>query len=390
MSVGILKRLLSIVNVVAVLAIAATAYGFVSHRSEMKSAWNPPDFVVPPRTRNNRAIIIDNTAIQLGSFPKPVEVTSTGDTKKKEVKLKAEIDKLGVIKFAIVAYPPYAGSKPALGFEYNDPPIPDGKNQKIYVITLGEALITRPHSDPELRAWGDRENVRFEFVGCKPDPENEGWTLFEFDIDCDGKDIQTARWKGETKSVELPAAKYIREEVKSNKIFRTGNRKPKPAEPNAGNKPGTTSIPDVKPVRPIRITEVSGPIFQSENGALATTDAGVAYLRDNYNKVLKETQTSPYSDRSGRIHGLKIRRIAKGSVANEFGIKAGDVILEVNGNKVSTKAQAVNIVKRELNKKPAVRYIEVKILRLGATKILRFDTRDPATRRKAVKGLRNH
>ena len=50
-------------------------------------------------------------------------------------------------------------------------------------------------------------------------------------------------------------------------------------------------------------------------------------------------------------------------------------------------AQAVNAVKRELNAK--VRYIEVEVQRLGAKKILRFDSRDPATRRKAKGAFRN-
>ena len=385
MSVGILKRLLSIVNVVAVLAIAWTVYSFVSHRSEMKEAWRPPDFVVPVKSRAGDAIIIDNTGIRLGSFPKPVEADTTGTEKKTEIKLEEEIDKLGTIKSAIVVYPPYTDTWPAIIFEYNVPP--EAGKGKIYAIQVGQALLTRPHSDPELRAWGDRENVRFKFVGCKPDPKNEGWTLFEFDIHCDGKVIKTARWKGETKKIELPPAKGgIRPERTG--IFRDPDLKKKPKPTNSkpnGNKP--VKVPDIKPVKPT-VTGVTGPIFESEGGSLATTESGVAYLRDNYNKILKDAQTTPYSDKSGKTKGLKIRRIVKDSVANEFGLKQGDVILSVNNNKVSSKAQAVNVVKRELNKKPAVKTIEVKILRLGATKILRFDPRDPATRRKA-RGLRD-
>ena len=388
MSVGILKRLLSIVNVVAVLAIAWTAYGFVSHRSELNEAWQEVGFGIEGGRHKREAIRIDNTGMQLGLYPQPVEVDPNGEVKETAVEIEAEIDKLGTIESAIVVYPPYAGTRPALTFQFKTEPIP-GKG-KIYTIKLGGALITRPHSDPVRRDWGDRENVRFEFVGCKPDPENPDWTLFQFDVNCDGKITKTARWKSEVKKIVLRPAKPIVREAKSTRVLRDPSAK-KPGrvetpKPDGGARPGPK--PEVKPVR-IRepIPEVTGPIFQNENGAFAPTEAGVAYLRDNYNKILKDTQTAPYADKSGKTTGLKIHKIAKNSVANQFGIREGDIILRVNTTRVRSKAQAVNAVKRELNKK--VRYIEVEVKRLGAKKILRFDSHDPATRRKAKAGFRN-
>ena len=47
----------------------------------------------------------------------------------------------------------------------------------------------------------------------------------------------------------------------------------------------------------------------------------------------------------------------------------------------------MKVVKSEL-KKPNNHIIRVKILRLGAQKILRFDSRDPATRRAARDAMR--
>ena len=46
------------------------------------------------------------------------------------------------------------------------------------------------------------------------------------------------------------------------------------------------------------------------------------------------------------------------------------------------------MVKDELQNKKA-RYIEVLVLRLGRQKTLRFDTRDPATRRRAKDAMKN-
>jgi C-terminal processing protease CtpA/Prc len=46
------------------------------------------------------------------------------------------------------------------------------------------------------------------------------------------------------------------------------------------------------------------------------------------------------------MRGLSVRNI-KSDVAQKFGVQTGDVLLEVNNRKVSSKAQAVNMVKKD-------------------------------------------
>ena len=386
MSVGILKRLLALFNIVAVIGIALTVWSFMSHRSDMQSAYTVPDFNVPVKARKGERILIDNTGMPLGMFPKPVEAKpETGPTEKKEALVPA-IAKLGSIKSAIVVYPPYEDTKPALIFEYKVAPWSGAGT--VHAISVGTALVTRPHSDPVLREYGDRENVRYKFVRCEPDPENAKWTLFVFDVNCDGKTIEKARWKGDVLAPDLPKSKEVVRK-RHTSIYRDPDLKKKPEEKPSG-KP--IKRPDDKPViTPVKPpnARLTGPIFEDAGGSRATTEAGMEYLRNNYSKVLKEAHTTPYKDKTGKVAGVRIRAIAKDSIANEFGILKNDVILAVNSQKVRSKTQAVNVVKRELNKKPAVNIIEVKILRAGRTKTLRFDARDPATRRKATSAFRD-
>lgn len=53
-----------------------------------------------------------------------------------------------------------------------------------------------------------------------------------------------------------------------------------------------------------------------------------------------------YVSKSSSMRGLSVRNI-KSDVAQKFGVQTGDVLLEVNNSKVSSKAQAVNMVKKD-------------------------------------------
>ena len=46
------------------------------------------------------------------------------------------------------------------------------------------------------------------------------------------------------------------------------------------------------------------------------------------------------------MRGLSVRNI-KSDVAQTYGVQTGDVLLEVNNTKISSKAQAVNMVKKD-------------------------------------------
>lgn len=52
-----------------------------------------------------------------------------------------------------------------------------------------------------------------------------------------------------------------------------------------------------------------------------------------------------YVSKTSSMRGLSVRNI-KSDVAQKFGVQTGDVLLEVNKRKVSSKAQAVNMVKK--------------------------------------------
>ncbi len=53
-----------------------------------------------------------------------------------------------------------------------------------------------------------------------------------------------------------------------------------------------------------------------------------------------------YVSKTSSMRGLSVRNI-KSDVAQKFGVQTGDVLLEVNNRKVSSKAQAVNMVKKD-------------------------------------------
>tara|TARA_R110002072_G_scaffold46591_10_gene129127 strand:- start:136515 stop:137810 length:1296 start_codon:yes stop_codon:yes gene_type:complete len=53
-----------------------------------------------------------------------------------------------------------------------------------------------------------------------------------------------------------------------------------------------------------------------------------------------------YVSKTSSMRGLSVRNV-KSDIAQKFGVQTGDVLLEVNNRKVSSKAQAVNMVKKD-------------------------------------------
>jgi hypothetical protein len=235
--------------------------------------------------------------------------------------------------------------------------------------------------------------VKFKFVGCERDPANPAFTLFLFDVNCDGKDIQKARWKFEDLAKEpatveggptgpaevITAQVYIGDPLSAKAL-----EEPAPGQPEQVQ---AVPVPPVAPSptpEPVTVEQEAGTLFADEEGVFAPTAEGAEYLERNYEKILEETRTAPYRDGEGRS-GVRIVGISNQSVANQFGIRKDDIIIKINGMPVASQSEAVDIVKRELKKRPAVNIIRVTIRRRGAEKELRFDTRDPATRRAAKK-----
>jgi hypothetical protein len=387
MSIGLLKRLLSIAKLVAILSIVGAAYGYWDHHQEMDTKWTAPDFrptVKPPQLPPVR---IEAIGMQLGRFQKEVPVDTNVAVEQPKEEITDALAKLGVIKSAIAAYPPYAESKPAIIFEFKQPPA--GSTETLRTIKLGQALLVRPHPNPEWAAAGYTVPYRYKFIGCKRD--SEGRTLFEFDMNCDGKDRQTALWKRETEDkLDLPKATDGGSEGLKT-VVGQGYALSDSASRKAAIVPPPKTETEVVPAEPrpapVSSNLGSGEFFEEENGALAVTDKAAEYLKNNYQNILKDAVTQTYK-KGGRASGVRVVNIRAGSMANEFGIRKDDVILAINDVPVTRQSQAVAVVKRELKKKPTPRYITVRILRRGQTIVKRYDTRDPETRRRARKAFR--
>lgn len=386
MSIALWKTVLGLAKALSVLIILAAGFLFWSHRSAMAKTWTSPDFA--PAAKVNPTIVgqIGNLSLPLGRFQRERPKVEEGPKAEPEPDIAGALKELGEITDAIIVYEPYEfGLAPAIIFRFR---VKQGDSD-VRTIRLGEALIEKPNPRSALHPIA----VKFKFVGCERDPENPGFTFFLFDVKCDGTDIQKARWKFEEpvqeQATSVEAGPTGPAPVMTDKMY-VGD----PLSARKAEEPVTAEPVQVTPVapasapEPVTVEQEAGTLFDAEDGVSALTAEGVDYLERNYEKILEETRTAPYRDRDGRT-GIRVVGIANESVANQFGIRKDDIIIKINGLPVASQSEAVNIVKGELKKKPAVNIIRVTIRRRGAEKELRFDTRDPATRRAAKKGFGN-
>lgn len=67
----------------------------------------------------------------------------------------------------------------------------------------------------------------------------------------------------------------------------------------------------------------------------------------NYPRILsRELQTRRWRDKStGKYAGVQIQKIAQGSVAAQYGVKAGDILKSINGDPVTSEQEAIKYVK---------------------------------------------
>jgi hypothetical protein len=370
----------------AVLILVAAGALFYAHRSTMAETWAAPNFSPEAKPITGRWSEVGNLSLALGRFQRETPREEGPKEVPKDEPIEGEIAKHGEITDAIIVYPPYeeGGLAPALIFKLR-------AGGELRTIRLGEAILERPN--PKSSHYPIP--VKFKFVGCERDPESPGSTCFLFDVDCDGKNIQKARWKFEEPAKALPPVEGGPAEpapVNTEKMF-VGDPlsalREEPAKPEEAVQ--TEPVVPVTPEPPQETVTVeqapAGTFFEEEEGILAPTAEGIEYLEKNYEKILEDTRTAPNKDRDGRT-GVRIVSISNASVANQFGIMKDDVILKINGIPVSSQQEAVSAVKGELKKKPAVRVIRVTIRRRGREIEKSFDTRDPATRRAAKKAFR--
>ncbi len=391
MSIALWKTVLGLAKALSVVVILAAGLLLWSHRTAMAKTWTSPDFTPPVKPLRDVVSPVGNLSLALGRFQRERPKEEAPKEEKKVDDIVGEIAKYGEITDAIILYPPYeeGGLAPAIIFKLRVKPA--GDTSDLRTIRLGEALVERPNLNPKLTQHP--MPVKFKFVGCERDPENPACTYFLFDVDCDGKDIQKARWKFEELAKEPATVEGGPQEpaqVITDKMYVGDPLSAKAAEEPAPGQPEQVQAVPVPPVvpqpapEPVTVEQEAGTLFENEDDVFAPTAKGVDYLERNYEKILEETRTATYRDGDGRT-GVRIVGISNQSVANQFGIRKDDIIIKINGVPVASQSEAVDIVKRELKKRPAVNIIRVTIRRRGAEKELRFDTRDPATRRAAKK-----
>jgi hypothetical protein len=71
-------------------------------------------------------------------------------------------------------------------------------------------------------------------------------------------------------------------------------------------------------------------------------------FREGGDDFLEKVYVDTYVSKTTNLRGLSVRNVEP-QLANRFGITTGDVLLEVNGNKVENRAQTVQLVKRDYN-----------------------------------------
>jgi len=86
-------------------------------------------------------------------------------------------------------------------------------------------------------------------------------------------------------------------------------------------------------------------------------------IRDQHDDLLAEVSIGSHFDRSARQQRIKINSVNEGSLAEERGFEAGDIVLSINGRAVTSKYSAINYFKEF----PNLSTYRVEIERKGKT-----------------------
>lgn len=386
MSVGSLKKLLTLVNLGAAGLLVWLGVSFLSHRSAMGNEFKMPVFKSNDDRDGDSGIAeLTFTGIPLGRFPKPVEARPDQPVETKQEEILSKIKELGDITNAVWSLPPYKDIRPSITFKY--------RSGEIRTIGIGDGLESRPDPEPDRARAGFVVASRYMFVGCERD--EKGNEYFLFDMRCDGTDIQKARWVLDETTGKDRLTGVDDRNIAAGFYLEGQKKAAGPAQPQAPPGPERPApppvVPEVQPVPtpppPTSRREGEIGLFDSNADLLETTSEGAKYLAENYDRILEDAQISSWKDSKSGQEGLEVRRIREGSVARQFGVFEQDVLLAINGRPVKSKAQAINVIKDEINNQKKT-VIEARILRNGREITKRYDTRDPATRRAASKELR--
>lgn len=110
---------------------------------------------------------------------------------------------------------------------------------------------------------------------------------------------------------------------------------------------------------------------QSRQIATNTWELGtddLEYFEQNVADILThDVRTSTYFDADGKRAGVEIQSVKVGSIAARHGAQDGDVIISINGHKVSSQQEAIQFVKANQDKYSVW---EVAVMRLGKLETL--------------------
>jgi hypothetical protein len=217
------------------------------------------------------------------------------------------------------------------------------------------------------------EPERFKLTGVAPDPESPKWKLV-FDV-----------YDDPTKD---PVRK---DQVASFDLGSKPTGKPSPIRPvggpgtgpngggpdKTGAKPGTPSTAEGP--GPVALTSSSVWIGRSGNNVRVELeqDAYERIMRGNHDELLNAVKTQVATDEKGNPKGVRVTGIEPNSLAEQFDVKPGDVLLSINGQVVHSRADAVRIVQGLPRDTTSVKIV---IERNGRQIFYDIDPRDPKVR----------
>jgi hypothetical protein len=168
-------------------------------------------------------------------------------------------------------------------------------------------------------------------------------------------------------------------------IEQLGGR-PAPAEPAAGGTPppGPGPGPAASSGAPPPVSAVRLAVTKpSPNQVAVVFDNREAYdyfVKNDAESILSTIKTDTARDAEGKPRGIKITGIDPGSIAHEFEIKQGDILVSVNNQPVHDRNDVVRIVKALPKDVASVRVV---IERNARQIVYDVDPRDPDIRRGA-------
>lgn len=122
--------------------------------------------------------------------------------------------------------------------------------------------------------------------------------------------------------------------------------------------PGSDPLPKAgkqEVVRPVETQTLAPGIFQ-----LGTEDLDT--FSSDYQRILTEDVTTDTFWKDGKRAGIEIKSVREGSIATRHGAREGDVIISINGRKVTSESEAISYVKENSDRFDVW---EVRVLRFG-------------------------